>query len=292
MATDSSGTEADREVDGISRSPYAPVPYRVVEKEAETQDTATLTLSPPEGTTVPPFLPGQFNMVYDFGVGEVAISNSGDPAGTGLLVHTIRSVGRVSGALWRKKPGETVGIRGPYGRGWPLDTASGRDVVIVAGGLGIAPLRPVIYNLVNRRDLYGRVEIVYGARMPAELLYRGEIQAWIHRTDMRLQVTVDSADRSWYGDVGIVTTRLPDARFDPSNTVAFLCGPEIMMRFSAQALEMRGLPDASIWLSMERNMKCAIAQCGHCQYGPYFVCREGPVFSWDRIRPFMGIKEV
>ena len=292
MISDSTDVEAGPQAEKSLHSSYAPVPYRVEEKRGETQDTVTLALSPPEGTAVPSFLPGQFNMLYAFGVGEVAISISGDPGQPGVLLHTIRSVGKVSGALSRKKAGETVGVRGPYGRGWPLDMACSRDVIIVAGGLGIAPLRPVIYDIVNHRDLYGRVEIVYGARTPADLLYRDEIQSWRHRTDMRFQVTVDSADRSWYGDVGIVTTRLPDTRFDPSKAIAFLCGPEIMMRFTTQALGMRGIPDASIWLSMERNMKCAIAQCGHCQYGPYFVCREGPVLSYDRVRPLMAIKEV
>lgn len=292
MTSDSTDVEAGPQAEEPLHSSYAPVPYRVAEKRSETQDTVTLALSPPEGTAVPRFLPGQFNMLYAFGVGEVAISISGDPGQSGGLLHTIRSVGKVSGALSRKKPGEAVGVRGPYGRGWPLDMARGRDVIIVAGGLGIAPLRPVIYDIVNHRELYGRVEIVYGARTPADLLYRDEIQSWRHRTDMRFQVTVDSADRSWYGDVGIVTTRLPDTRFDPSKAIAFLCGPEIMMRFTTQALGMRGIPDASIWLSMERNMKCAIAQCGHCQYGPYFVCRDGPVLSYDRVRPLMAIKEV
>jgi NAD(P)H-flavin reductase len=292
MTSNSADVEESLQTEEPLRSSYTPLPFLVVEKRSETQDTVTLVLSPPEGTSVPRFLPGQFNMLYAFGVGEVAISISGDPAQMRGLVHTIRSVGKVSGALSRKKPGDTVGVRGPYGRGWPLDMAHGKDILIVAGGLGIAPLRPVIYDILNHRELYGRVEIIYGARTPADLLYRDEIQAWRHRTDMRLQVTVDSADRSWYGDVGIVTTRLPDTRFDPSKAVVYLCGPEIMMRLTAQALEMRGVPDASIWLSVERNMKCAIAQCGHCQYGPYFVCRDGPVFSYDKVRPLMTIKEV
>ncbi len=271
---------------------YAPRPFLLQDRRQETSDTVTLTLVPADGGTVPSFRPGQFNMVYAFGVGEVAISISGDPTRDGPLVHTIRAVGKVSTALTRLRPGDVVGIRGPYGQGWPIDAAEGKDVVVVAGGLGLAPLRPVLYELIGHRSRYGRVEIVFGARSPADLLYYSEVQEWRRRTDLRLQVTVDSADRSWYGDVGVVTQRLPDTRFDASRAVAFVCGPEIMMRFVAQALEARGLAEDAVWLSMERNMKCAIAQCGHCQYGPLFICREGPVLSYRRLKPLLAWKEL
>jgi NAD(P)H-flavin reductase len=277
---------------GGPKDPYVPVPYRVVENSSETPDTVTLTLHPVGGTRVPSFLPGQFNMFYAFGIGEAAISMSGDPHVVGRLVHTVRAVGKVTTALTRLRPGDVAGIRGPYGHGWPLEVARGRDVVIVAGGLGLAPLRPLVYQILRNRDHFGRVEIVYGARTPSDLLYYGEIQEWRKRSDLRFQVTVDSADRSWYGDVGVVTSRLPDARFDPSRAIAFVCGPEIMMKFTAQALEARGLSDEAIWLSMERNMKCAFAQCGHCQFGPHFICRDGPVLPYTRIRRLMALREV
>ena len=234
--------------------PYAPSPFVVRASVAETADTTTLTLRPAGGEVRSNFVPGQFNMLYAFGVGEAAISVSGDPADPTELVHTVRSVGRVTEALARARPGQTVGLRGPYGVGWPLDRAQGRDVLILGGGLGLAPLRPILYDLFGRRSQFGRLEVIVGARTPSDLLYYEEIQRWRARTDARVQVTVDTAGRDWYGDVGVVTTRLPDARFDPARTTAFVCGPEIMMRLSAQALEARGVPPAAIFLAMERYM--------------------------------------
>lgn len=273
-------------------SPYAPEPYRVLASLDETSDTRTLTLQRVNGGPAPTYRPGQFNMLYAFGVGEVAISISGPTGGGESLLHTVRSVGKVSGALSGARPGEVVGVRGPYGRGWPVEAGEGHDVVVVAGGVGLAPLRPVLYELFQHRDRYQRVEVIYGARSPKDLLYYGELQQWRGRSDTRFQVTVDSAGREWYGDVGVVTTRLPDCRFDPARTVAFVCGPEIMMKLTAQALVDRGVPPSSVYLSMERNMKCAIAQCGHCQLGPDFLCRDGPVFTWEHLRPLMATREL
>ncbi len=258
----------------------------------ETGDTWTLVLSPADGGPVRPALPGQFNMVYVFGVGEAAISLSGDPSDSAAVVHTVRNAGRITAAIAQAAPGQTVGVRGPYGHGWPLEQAKGRDVVLIAGGLGLPPLRPVLYELIAHRAEYGRIEVIYGARSPKDLVYYDQIQQWRHRSDLRFQVTVDAADREWYGDVGLVTARIPDTRVEPGNTVAFLCGPEIMMRFAARDLEARGIPRASIWLSMERNMKCAVALCGHCQFGPVFVCREGPVFRYDVVRDWLATREL
>lgn len=272
--------------------PLAPAPYRILDIGPETKDTWTMQLAPVDGGEVPPFAPGQFNMLYAFGVGEVAISISGASDRRDRLVHTVREVGRVTGALTGLTRGRVVGVRGPYGTGWPLERARGGDVVVVAGGVGLAPLRPVVYELLRERRRYDRVEIVYGSRTPRDLLYYEEIQGWRERTDTRFQVTVDSAGREWYGDVGVATTRLPDARFDPARTTAFVCGPEIMMRLTAQALVARGIPESSIFLSMERNMKCAVAQCGHCQFGPDFLCREGPVLSYEHLRPFLATREL
>jgi NAD(P)H-flavin reductase len=273
-------------------SPYAPAPYRVTGRHPETPEIVSLTLAPSGTGGVPAFSPGQFNMLYAFGVGEAAISVSGDPARPGELVHTVRAVGKVTSALAGLAPGDTVGVRGPYGRGWPIDAALGKDVVIVAGGLGLPPLRPLLYEILRRRTEFGRLEIIYGARSPPDLVFYDELQRWRARSDLRLQVTVDAAGREWYGDVGVVTQRIPDARFEAPKTVAFLCGPEIMMRLTAEALRARGLPPQAIFLSMERNMKCAIAQCGHCQYGPYFVCREGPVLDLARVGPMLTTKEL
>jgi NAD(P)H-flavin reductase len=273
-------------------SPWVPVPYRVDQRAAETADTITVTLTPPKGVRAPPFLPGQFNMLYVFGVGEAAISVAGDPAHPETLIHTVRSAGKVSTALSQAAPGTTVGVRGPYGTGWPIEAAKGKDVVLVAGGLGLPPLRPVLYELLRHRDRYRRIEVIYGARTPKDLVYYNQIQGWRGRTDLRFQTTVDAADREWYGDVGLVTARVPDIRIDPAQTIAFLCGPEIMMKFTAQALEAKGMTDASIYVSLERNMKCAIGICGHCQLGPEFVCRNGPVFLYKDVRRFLSVREL
>ncbi|HLY76897.1 MAG TPA: FAD/NAD(P)-binding protein [Thermoplasmata archaeon] len=275
-----------------SPHPLAPSPYVVRSQTTETGDTRTLVLSPADGGPVRPALPGQFNMVYVFGVGEAAISLSGDPSDSATVVHTVRDAGRITAAIAQATPGQTLGLRGPYGHGWPLEHAKGRDVVLIAGGLGLPPLRPVLYELLAHRAEYGRIEVIYGARSPKDLVYYDQIQQWRHRSDLRFQVTVDAADREWYGDVGLVTTRIPDTRVEAGNTVAFLCGPEIMMRFAARDLEARGISRASIWLSMERNMKCAVAVCGHCQFGPAFVCREGPVFRYDVVRDWLATREL
>jgi NAD(P)H-flavin reductase len=273
-------------------SPYAPSPYVVRSRKEETGDIATLVLAPADGAVLRPFVPGQFNMVYAFGVGEAAISISGPLGPEGELVHTVQALGPTSRALFGARPGTVVGVRGPYGTGWPLERAVGKDVVIAAGGLGLPPLRPLLYRLLAERERYGRIEVVYGARTPKHLVFYDELQTWRARPDLRFQVTVDVAGREWYGDVGVVTTRLPDARFEPADTVAFVCGPEVMMRFTVQALLQRGVPAEAIFLSMERNMKCAIGLCGHCQFGPDFVCRDGPVFSYRRIGPYFSIREV
>jgi len=276
----------------LGAHPYAPRPFVVQSRAQETPDTVTLKLAPRAAGDRLAFRGGQFNMVYVFGVGESAISISGDPSHPEELVHTVRQVGKVTNAITALAPGAVVGIRGPYGRGWPLDAARGRDVIIVAGGLGLPPLRPTLYEIFRHRAEFGRVEIIYGARTPKDLVFYDEVQTWRQRTDLRLQTTVDAAGRDWYGDVGVVTTRIPDARFDAPNTTAFVCGPEIMMKFTAQALAQRGVPTDAIWLSMERNMKCALGFCGHCQYGPSFVCRDGPVLPYKALAPLLAVKEV
>ncbi|MGP8072509.1 MAG: FAD/NAD(P)-binding protein [Thermoplasmata archaeon] len=273
-------------------SPWVPHPFRVERRTTETADTMTLVLAPRRGVRPISFRPGQFNMVYVFGVGEAAISVAGDPAHPETLTHTVRSAGKVSAALAQAAPGTTVGVRGPYGTGWPLDQAVGKDVVLVAGGLGLPPLRPAIYELLRHRERYGRIEVIYGARTPKDLVYYNQLQEWRTRSDLRFQTTVDSAGREWYGDVGLVTARIPDIRIDPAQTIAFLCGPEIMMKFTGLALEARGVTDSSIYVSLERNMKCAIGICGHCQLGPEFVCRNGPVFRYHDVRRYLAVREL
>jgi NAD(P)H-flavin reductase len=238
------------------------------------------------------FAPGQFNMLTAFGVGEIPISLSGDAAEPGRLIHTIRAVGPVSTALAHLGPGDMLGLRGPFGTAWPMADAAGRDVVVVAGGLGLAPLRPALYRLLAERERYGQIVLLYGTRSPSDILFRGEIGTWRRRLDIDIEVTVDHAAQDWRGHVGVVTTLIPRASFDPMHAIALVCGPEVMMRFVIAALRDAGIDDEAIYLSMERNMKCAVGFCGHCQFGSMFVCRDGPVFRYDRVRDRLGLKEI
>ena len=267
-----------------------PRPFRVLEVGRETGDTFSLTLEPPGGEPFR-FAPGQFDMLYAFGLGEVPISISGDPARPERLVHTIRAVGGVTRAMQRLAVGDLVGVRGPFGTPWPVDEARGHDVVVVAGGIGLAPLRPVLYHVLLHREQYGRVLLLYGARTPADLLFPRELKLWRSRFDVDVEVTVDRASSQWLGGVGVVTRLIARAPIDGGSALAMVCGPEVMIRFSVMALEKRGVPHARTYVSMERNMKCAVGLCGHCQFGPYFVCRDGPVFRYDRTLPWFGIPE-
>ncbi len=272
--------------------PMLPHVYSIRQRKKENDDTFTLELESADGHLLEPFAPGQFNMLYVFGIGEIPISVSGDPANPYRLIHTTRAVGTVTRAMDELRAGDTLGIRGPFGSQWPLTEAEGKDVVIVTGGIGLAPLRPAIYHLLNQRDKYGKIVLLYGARTHEEMLYRREIEQWRARFDMNVFVTVDRATHDWHGNVGVVTTLIPHAPFAPHDAIAFVCGPEVMMRFTVQALEKRGVTMESIYVSMERNMKCATGFCGHCQYGPHFICKDGPVFRFDQIAPIFGKWEV
>ena len=232
-------------------------------------------------------LPGQFEMLWAFGVGEVPISVSGPGEGGGELVHTIRSVGAVTKALCGVEVGDVIGVRGPFGVGWNLDRATGHDLLIVAGGLGLAPLRPAMLEALANRHRFGRLVLLVGARNPGSLLFVSELEQWRGRFDIDVEVTVDVAPPSWRGDVGVVTKLLARAPVDYANTTAVVCGPEVMMRFVALGLADRGVPPGQILLSMERNMRCAIGHCGHCQLGPEIVCKDGPVFPWTRLEKMM-----
>ncbi|HSB61358.1 MAG TPA: FAD/NAD(P)-binding protein, partial [Vicinamibacteria bacterium] len=258
----------------------------------ETADSWTLDLEPADEGPGMSYLPGQFNMIYAFGVGEAPISISGDPSEPGRLLHTVRTVGTVTRALRRLRPGDHVGVRGPFGTAWPVQQLHGHDVVVLAGGIGLAPLRPAILHLLARRAEYGHVAVLYGARSPRDILYPRDLRRWRGRFDVEVEVTVDRASHEWQGPVGVVTRLVERAPFDPSSTVALVCGPEAMIRFGVGALEARGVDASSLYVSLERNMKCAIGLCGHCQMGPVFVCRDGPVFPFGRVRPFFGLREV
>jgi len=264
--------------------------FRVKSNRKETSDTRTLELVTPNGR-VPAWRPGQFMMLYMFGLGEIPISISGDPAHTGAITHTVRAVGAVSRGICEAKPGSSIGVRGPYGRGWPIDQSEGQDVVIVAGGLGQAPIRPAIYTIIANRSRYERVWLLVGARTPDILLYRREMDRW-RKNNIDIRITVDAASPGWKGSVGPVTTLIPRTTFEPLRTTAYIVGPEIMMRFAVQRLLERGVSHDRLFLSMERNMKCAIGFCGHCQLGPAFICKDGPVFCYSQLAPWLSIRNM
>jgi NAD(P)H-flavin reductase len=241
------------------------------------------------------FEPGQFNMLYLFGVGEVAISISSDPGHPHRLGHTIRHVGRVTNAFRDLKPGDEVGVRGPFGRPWPLSEAEGGDLVVVAGGVGVCPVRPAVEQAMRYRDRYHRLILLLGARTPDLLPYKDQLDEWIsltERLDVELHLTVDEPVGPWLYHVGVVTTLFPRAQIQAARTTAFMCGPEVMMRFAAQGLLELGVPAERVWVSTERHMECGIQLCGHCQLGPWFVCSDGPVFRYDAIRDVMGVREL
>lgn len=268
--------------------PLRPALVRISEVSRETADTCTVITEASNGEALPTFAPGQFSMLYAYGVGEVPVSISGDPAVQNRLVYTIRSVGAVSHALIGSGAGDSIAMRGPFGTSWPVEEAKGRDVLLVAGGIGLAPLRPAIYHIVRNRSDYGRVMILYGARHPRELLFTKQLKAWSALPDTQVLTTVDSGGSSWRGRVGVVTKLFGFARLRPERATVMTCGPEIMMRFVVRELKSRGFDGDQIYLSMERNMKCAVGFCGHCQMGPYFICKDGPVFSYPQIRHWMG----
>jgi len=274
-----------------TRDPMLPRLFRVEHMKRELTDTVTMSLKPVDGGTFR-FQPGQFNMLYTFGVGEVPISISGDPDDPTVLNHTIRAVGKTSGTLAALKPGDTVGVRGPFGSPWPITECFGSDVVVMAGGVGLAPLRPAIYALLAQREKFGNVLILYGARTPEDILFTKELKAWRSRFDLNCQVTVDRVTGKWSGRVGVVTQLLKSGGFDRSYTRALVCGPEVMMRFGVQTLNELGVGDDRVFVSMERNMKCAVGFCGHCQFGPTFVCKDGPVYRFDRIRDTFKLREL
>jgi NAD(P)H-flavin reductase len=268
-----------------------PRPFKVLDIWKELSDTFSMSLVPEDGQPIV-FAPGQFNMLYVFGVGEVPISVSGDPTNRSVLIHTTRAVGNVSKALDELKAGMTIGVRGPFGSQWPLDVAEGMDLVFVAGGIGLAPLRPVIYAALAERHKFGNIALLYGARTPEDILYSKELLRWKSRFDLDVQVTVDRATGNWQGRVGYVNKLISAGGFDPNNAVAYTCGPEMMMLNVVKSLHERGIPHERIYLSMERNMKCAVGFCGHCQWGSSFICRDGPVYSFDKIADAFSVEEL
>ncbi len=292
--------ESSYNEDTITADPMAPAIYRVESYIKESYDTFSIGLSPfgtdGRDATIEggqyTCAPGQFNMLYVFGMGEVPISVSASPAEGRLLTHTTRDVGSVTKAMFALKVGDTIGVRGPFGNHWPIEEATGKDVVIVAGGIGLAPLRPVIHALLANRGNFGKVVLLYGARSPRDIIFRENLRKWKEQHGLIVYITVDRGSRSWGGSVGVVTKLIPKIRFDPANAVAMICGPEIMMHFTVEALKQRGMSGKDIYVSMERNMKCAVGFCGHCQFGEHFICKDGPVFPYDRLSSLFRKPEI
>lgn len=237
------------------------------------------------------FYPGQFNMVYLFGVGEVPISIVSDPRHYSLYQHTVRIVGRITQGLSKLKQGDKLGIRGPYGHGWPMETAKGKDVVIITGGIGCAPTVSAIRYMMNRRHDYGRIMIVQGVKHSDDLLFRPYYEHWAQQPDTEVRLTADKPGPHWPWDHRLATEIIHELGIiRPQNTVAMMCGPEGMMLACVKPLVERGLVEDNIYLSMERNMECALGHCGHCQFGGQFICKDGPVFAYPTLKPLLGRK--
>jgi NAD(P)H-flavin reductase len=269
--------------------PMTPRIFTVAARREETGDVFSFDFIPRDGGALPAFAPGQFNMLYLFGRGEVAISISGHARDRSRLTHTVRSIGSVTHGFEALAEGASIGVRGPFGTAWPMEEIKGRDILFLAGGLGLAPLRPAILHALSKRGDYGALTLLYGARSPDNLLFQGDLESWRAAPDIDLDITVDHANSDWQGAVGVITKLIARTNIDPARTVALICGPEIMMHFAVEALKKRGMDSAQAYVSLERNMKCAIGHCGHCQLGPEFVCRDGPVFRHDRVTPLLRV---
>lgn len=271
-------------------SPLLPEPAEILEKSSFGPDLHAyrLRLLDPAARPRFDFQPGQFNMVYVPGVGEVAISISSDPDEEDLE-HTIRIVGRTTRVIERLGPGDVLGLRGPYGNGWPLQEARFKDVLVVTGGLGCAPVSGAIEYMFRRRASYGRISVLHGVKKPADLVHRARFEAWRRQADTRVLLTSDQPDRSWRDRTGVVTELFEEVEFDPARTVVLMCGPEVMMRYAIRILRARDMPEDRIYVSMERNMKCAVGWCGHCQLGPEFLCKDGPIFPVRRVGRWLEV---
>jgi sulfhydrogenase subunit gamma (sulfur reductase) len=274
-------------------TPYTFHPARIVAHrvEAERIHTFTMRFTDPRLRRTYRFDAGQFNMLYAFGTGEVPISIVSDPDEPGTLEHTISAVGRVTKVMARWKVGDVAGVRGPYGRGWPMDSARGREVIIVTGGLGCAPVVGVIDYIFRRREDYGTVHILHGVKTPHDLLYRERFDAWRQHPRTKVYLTADRPDTSWRYRVGVVTNLFDEVMAEPS-AIVMMCGPEAMMRYAARALHEKGISEENVYLSMERHMQCAIGLCGHCQFGPHFVCKDGPVFQYAAVKRLLGFENL
>ncbi len=274
-------------------TPYMIEPARITARRTETAGVYTYTMQLIDNSVrrAYRFKAGQFNMIYAFGVGEVPMSIVSDPAEPEALEHTVRIAGRVTGVMAGWKVGDVVGVRGPYGNGWPVEEARGRDVVIITGGIGCAPVVGLINYIFRRRNDYGELHILHGVKTPNDLLYRERFDEWRRAPRTRVYLTTDQPDKSWHYRIGVVT-ELFDQLTPPPSSIVMMCGPEVMMRLAAHALRGKGISEDAIFFSMERRMECAVGLCGHCQYREHFVCKDGPVFSYRTAKELFRISGV
>jgi NAD(P)H-flavin reductase len=267
---------------------YRPVIARLLKVEQMTELEKLFTLELPGGRSLGNE-PGQFVEVSLFGIGEAPISISSSPSrSNGTFELCVRSVGDVTNAMHGLVPGAALGVRGPFGHGFPVERMKGKDILFAAGGLGLAPLRSLINEVLDQRGFFGRVIILYGTKQPSEILFEDELRKWAKREDVEFHMTVDRGDETWTGNVGVITTLFPSIAVNPRNTVAATCGPPIMYRFVLMELLGKGIPETQIYLSLERRMKCGVGKCGHCQINELYCCQDGPVFRYADIK---GLEE-
>jgi sulfhydrogenase subunit gamma (sulfur reductase) len=272
----------------LEPSLYRPQPARILDVRPMTALEKVFTLELPDGLTLG-HRPGQFVALSVLGVGEAPISISSSPSrSNGAFELCVRRAGDVTGALHRMQAGQVVGVRGPFGRGFPLERFYGKDLLFAPGGLGLAPVRSLINQVLDERGRFGKVTILYGAKNPAELLFQDELAEWEKRGDVEVRVTVDRPAEGWKGNVGVITTLFSKVRVYARNTVAVVCGPPVMYRFVLMELLGKGIPEGNIYLSLERRMKCGVGKCGHCQINHIYTCQSGPVFSYAEIK---GVQE-
>ena len=273
-------------------NPYQPQEAVILERIQEAPDLFTLRLkfTDPEIQDAYEFEPGQFNMLYLYGVGEIAISIVSDPEDSHIIDHTIRVVGRVTRGMTRLKAGDRIGLRGPYGHGWPMLKSKNRDVVIVTGGLGCAPVVSAINYIEQRRDQFGHLNIVQGVKHSADFIWKHRYDTWRELPDTEVLLAADVGEALWPWHVGPVTVLFDQLRFDPENVTVMMCGPEGMMHATCTHMLENRVQASQLFLSMERNMQCAVGHCGHCQYGSEFICKDGPVFSYDKIHTLFETK--
>lgn len=273
-------------------NPYFPYEANIVERIQESPSLFTLRMqfTDPEVHSSFTYEPGQFNMLYLHGVGEVPISIVSDPQDEHLLDHTIRNVGRVTNGIAMLKEGDRLGVRGPFGRGWPLVQAEQKDVVFVTGGLGCAPVVSVINYMMRRREHFGSMNIVQGVKHSSDLIWKTRYDQWRQAPDTKVLLAADAGEALWPWHVGPVTGLFNDLEFDIDRAIVMMCGPEGMMRVVIKYMLEQGVRDSAMWLSMERDMHCGVGHCGHCQYGDKFVCRDGPVFCYEEVKSLFGVK--